>query len=387
MRILQVIEFFSPLHGGGSVEIAYQLSRVLAQRGHTVTIYTTNFELDEKYIDSLEGVKVYPFRSIRLGRLGFGFYFAPGMIHKLRKQIKSFDIIHMHNYITFQNVVACHYALKYKIPYLLQAHGGVTRKLGRKWVNKVNDTLFGYRLLNGASTTIALSNTETEEYKRMGIDRDKIAMIPNGLDIESFNNLPPRGQFKSKNNISEKRMVLFLGRIDKIKGLAFLVESFSELVKEIEDVTLLIAGPDAGYEKELRGLIKTLDCSDKIKFTGYIGGSEKLSAYVDADMLVNPRPDEVFGLAPFEAIMCGTPVIVTDDCGCGEWIKNSGAGYLVRYGAVLGLKERMARCLTDDAEAKTMVRQGKEYIRSHLQWAQVAHEIEDIYAACIRQEN
>ena len=104
-------------------------------------------------------------------------------------------------------------------------------------------------------------------------------------------------------------------------------------------------------------------------------------------MLVYPSVYEVFGLVPFEAIMCGTPVIVTDDCGCSEWIKKSRAGYVVKYGDVSGLKETIVKCLTDNAEAKKMVLQGKEYIRSNLQWAQVAHEIEDIYVACIRQEN
>ena len=384
MRILQVIEFFSPLHGGGSVEIAYQLSRVLAQRGHTVTIYTTNFELDEEYIDSLEGLKVYPFRSIRLGRLGFGFHFAPGMIDKLRKESNSFDIIHMHNYITFQNIVACHYAQKYKIPYLLQAHGGIARKLGRKWVNKVLDTLFGYRILKGPSKVVAVSNAEAQQYKEMGIDQNKVAIIPDGLDIESFNSLPTPGQFKSKNNMKEKRMVLFLGRIHKIKGLAFLVESFSELVKGIEDVTLVIAGPDAGYENELRRLIKTKNCHDKVRFTGYIGGREKLSAYVDADVLVYPSIYEVFGLVPLEAIMCGTPVIVTDNCGCSEWVKNSDAGYLVKYGDVLGLKEKMMKCLMEDSKAKWMAQQGQKYISNNLQWANVVLEVEKTYASCMK---
>ena len=153
--------------------------------------------------------------------------------------------------------------------------------------------------MKGASKVIAVSNTEAQEYKEMGIDQNKIALVPHGLDIESFNSLPTPGQFKRKNKIREKRLVLFLGRIHEIKGLAFLAESFSELVKEIEDVVLVVAGPDAGYEKELRELIKARGCSDRIKFTGYIGGEEKLSAYVDADMLVNPRLDEVFGWVPF----------------------------------------------------------------------------------------
>lgn len=387
MKVLQVIEFFSPLHGGGSIEVVYQLSRALAQAGHEVTIYTSNFELDQEYIDSLEGVKVYPFRGVQLGRLGFGFYFAPGMIHKLRRDIKGFDIVHMHNYITFQNLAACHYANKYDIPCVLQAHGGIARVMGKQMINRMFDILFGYRILKGASKVIAVSDREVKEYEQAGVDHCKITTIPHGLGIESFNSLPAPGEFRERNNIKEKWMVLFLGRIHKIKGLAFLVESFSELVKEIKDVVLVIAGPDAGYEKELRMLIKTKNCHDKVRFTGYLGGREKMSAYADADVLVCPSIYEVFGLVPFEAIMCGTPAIVTDVCGCSEWIRKSGAGYLIKYGDVLGLKETIIKCLTDNAEVKKMIRQGKEYIGNNLHWAQVAREIENIYAACISQEN
>jgi len=384
---LQVIGFFSPLHVGGSIEVVYQLSRALAQAGHEVTIYTSDFELDQEYIDSLDGVKVYPFRGVGLGRLGLGFYFTPGMIRKLRNEVKGFDIVHIHEYISFQNIVAYYYARKYDIPYVLQAHGCIARVMGKQMINRMFDILFGYRILKGASKVIALSNREVKEYKQMGIDQDKIAMIPNGLDIELFNDLPAPGQFKERNDIKEKRIVLFLGRIHKIKGLAFLVESFSELVKEIEDVVLVLAGPDDGYEEELRGLIKTQNCHDRVKFTGYIGGQEKLSAYVDADVLVYPSIYEVFGLVPFEAIMCGTPVIVTNDCGCGDWVKESGAGYLVKYGDVFGLKETIMKCLTDNDEVKKMAQQGKEYISNNLDWAQVVREIENIYAACISQEN
>lgn len=381
MKILQVVQFFSPRYGGGSIEVAYQLSRALAQTGHEVTIYTSDFKLDQEYIDSLEGVKVYTFRSVRDPIL-FGGPFTPGMIFRLRKEIKNFDIIHMHEYITFQNTIACYYARKYDIPCVLQAHGCIARKLGKKWVNKIYDVFFGYRILKAASRVIAVSNGEVAEYRQMGIDQDKIAMIPHGLDIKLFDTLPTPGQFKEKSNLKGKRMVLFLGRIHKIKGLAFLVESFSELSKETEDVVLVVAGPDDGYEEELRGLISSLGCSGKVKFTGYIGGQEKLSAYVDADVLVYPSIYEVFGLVPFEAIMCGTPVIVTDDCGCSDWIKESGAGCLVKYGDVSGLKETIMKCLTDNAEVKKMVQPGREYIGNNLDWAQVVRKVEDVYASC-----
>ncbi|MDD5590360.1 MAG: glycosyltransferase [Dehalococcoidales bacterium] len=385
MKILQVIHFFSPIHGGGSIEAAYQLAKALTQRGHEVTIYSSDFEMDHKFTNSLKSVRVYHFHSI-LPRQLHGLIITPGMICQLRRKIKDFDVLHLHNYITFQNAVACYYARKYEVPYVFQAHGGLARVLGKKWVNKISDRLIGFKIIRNASRVIALSSSEIEEYERMGVPKDKIDMIPNGLDIESFNNLPKPGQFKKINNINGKKMILFLGRIHKIKGLDFLIKSFAELTKELHNAVLVIAGPDDGYEDEIRKMSKTQPYRDKIIFTGYLAGKEKLSAYVDADVLVVPSIYEVFGLVPFEVIMCGTPVIVTDKCGCSEWIRKSGAGYLVEYNNVDGLKKRMIKCLTCTAEVRSMAQEGREYINNNLQWPQIACQVENTYKTCQSQK-
>jgi glycosyltransferase involved in cell wall biosynthesis len=82
--------------------------------------------------------------------------------------------------------------------------------------------------------------------------------------------------------------------------------------------------------------VEQLGLSDKVRFIGFM--SPLAAAYQDADVLVYPSTYEIFGLVPFEALLCGTPVIVTDDCGCGEIIKEAGCGYLVHYGDVAGLE-------------------------------------------------
>jgi glycosyltransferase involved in cell wall biosynthesis len=84
-----------------------------------------------------------------------------------------------------------------------------------------------------------------------------------------------------------------------------------------------------------------LHLNENILVTGLLSENEKIEALVDADVLVYPGILEIFGLVPFEAIMCGTPVIVADDCGCGEVIREADCGYLVKYGDIKDLKEKM----------------------------------------------
>jgi glycosyltransferase involved in cell wall biosynthesis len=328
MRILQVFNFFSLPHGGGTVAVMYQLSRALTQRGHEVTIYTSDFELDQDYINSLQGVTVYPFHC--WSSLA-GFYLMPGMIRETKRKLKDFDIIHLHCHRSSQNIVIYHYAKKYSIPYVLDAHGS-TPRVGKRILKCLFDVAFGYKILKNASRVIAETEVGVNEYKELGVNQDKIVLITPPFPIEDFSQLPPSGIFRCRYNIKEKHIILFLGRINRIKGVDFLVESFYELTKDRDDVILVIVGPDDGYKPTLEKLIDKLNLSDKVLFTGFLSGDDKLSALVDANVLVQTSRYEQGTGVPFEAVLCNTPIIVSKNTGSSENVSRIDAGYLVEFG-------------------------------------------------------
>ena len=99
---------------------------------------------------------------------------------------------------------------------------------------------------------------------------------------------------------------------------------------------MVIGGNDMGGLTEARRV-----AGPDVVFTGLLEGRERLELLAAADVLVYASQTEVFGLVPFEGLLCGAPVIVSDDCGCGELITEAGAGLLVRYGDVEGLRERV----------------------------------------------
>ena len=381
MKILQVILYFTPTRGG-DVNVCYNLSKHLAKRGHEVTIITTDFEFGEEYAKTLEkeGVKVIPFHCIINVDL---FLISPSMNKWLKENIRIFDIIHLHDFRSHQNCIVHHYAKKNKIPYVLQPHGSLPRIIEKQKLKKLYDWIFGYRILRDASKVIAVSKAEVEQYKQAGINEDKIVTVLNGINTEVFKDLPTHEKFREKYDIKENHMILFLGRIHKRKGIDFLIKSFSELTKEMSDVILVIIGPDDGYKIEVEKLIKTLNLGNRIKFIGYVDEKDKLSAYVDAEVLVYPAIFEIFGLVPFEAMMCNTPVIVTDDCGCGELVREANCGYLVKYGEIEGLKEQMKRVIENPEEGKEMVKRGKKYIEGNLSWDKVVKKVEQLYEELI----
>lgn len=379
MKILQVINFFSPLHGGGSIEVVYQLSKVLIQRGHDVAVYTSDFELDQNYINSLSGVRIYPFHSwLTLAR----FHLTPGVINTSKKELKNFDVIHLHNYRTFQNIVMHHYAKKYNIPYVLQAHGSLTTFFQKGMLKKIFDTMWGYQILKDASKVIALTPAEAEQYKRMGVSEDKIEIIPNGIDLSEFGNLPERGEFRRKYSLNDnQKIILFLGRIHQTKGLDLLAKAFAQLSNEVKDVKLVIVGPDDGYLPALKELIKELKIEGKVMFTGMLNGTDKLRAYVDADVFVNPRADEIFGLVFLEAFACGLAVICSKGCGLADTI-NGQAGLVVAYDKDQ-LSNAISHMLSDDKMRLQFGKKGKLLVREKFNWEKIAGQVEDVYMSCL----
>ena len=326
MRILQVVEFFSPVHGGSAM-VPYYVSRELVKRGHEVTVFTSDYKLSQEWAKSLRQVKVYPFKT----RLSWAkFYITPDITKHTKEGIKRFDLIHMHNYRSFQNLVVHHYAKKYGVPYVLQAHGSLPTIMAKQRLKRIYDVFFGYRLLRDASKMIALSPVEAEQYRRMGVPEEKIAIIPNGIDLSEYANLPPKGSFKKKFGIKEEeKIVLYLGRIHKIKGVDILVKAFANVIKKLDNIRLVIVGPDDGYLSELRALIKALRIENKVIIAGPLYGRDKLEAYVDADVYVLPSRYEIWGITFLEALACGTPVILTENCGIAEYFRDK-AGLVVK---------------------------------------------------------
>ena len=385
MRILQLFDFFSP-HGGGTVDLIYKLSRTLIQRGHKVTIYTSDFKLDREYIKSLQGVKVHPFHG---WWNPLGLFFSPGIVTEAKKKLKNFDIIHLHWHRSFQAIVIHHYAKKYGIPYVIDDHGTPHRTVAAKGIKRllwwVFDVTFGPGILRDAGKVIAETEVGVNEYIELGVSQEKTDVITPPFATEDFSQLPPPGLFRRKYNIREKHIILFLGRIHWIKGLDFLVESFYELTKSRSDVILVMVGNDDGYRSNLEKFIGRLDLSDKVLFTGFLGGDEKLSALVDASVVIQTSIYEQGTGVPFEAILCNTPIIVTKHTGSGENVSKIDAGYLVEYGNSNELRDMIKYVLDNAAEAQSKTQKAKEYIKANLSMDSKIGEYERLYTSCIEE--
>ena len=372
MRILQAFDFLSLPHGGGTVDIVYRLSQALARRGHEVTVCIGDFEFDQDYIDLLSDVKVYVSHS---WLNSYGLYIMPGL---LKLDVSKFDVIHLHCYRSFQNTVICRKAKLCGIPYIIDAHGSTVDLGGNKQtIKRLYDLVFGYKLLETASRVIAETEVGVAEYKRLGVDSNKIALIHPLLDTEEFAVLPQAGYFRSKYNIGERYIVLFVGRIHWAKGLEVLVDAVYKLNRQ--DVCLVIIGQDDGFRATLEKLAIERGIFNKVVFTGFITGDNKLSALVDANVLVQPSKNEAGARPSLEAILCDTPIIVTKNTGAGKEIASFNGGYLVEYGDADELSTTIHHILEYPSEAKKKTKKAKEHIKANLSFDKQVGKYEELY--------
>jgi glycosyltransferase involved in cell wall biosynthesis len=391
VKILQVISGFPPAYSyGGALKVAYDISKGLAARGHTVTVYTTDV-LDARSRSKsgsegevLDGIRVFRFRNLSNTLARKNLTCAPGMFPALCRNIKNFDIIHVHEYRSFQAGFVHHCAVKNRVPYLLQAHGSLLPFFEKEDLKKIFDRLWGNRIVRDAAKFIAVSKTEEEQYLQAGIPKSDIEIVRNSIDPAEYRVLPEPGTFRQKYGIPDADpIVLSLGRLHPIKGIDFLVRGFAAILPEFPGSRLVIAGPDEGMLDSLQNQVKQLAIADRVIFTGPLAGKEKLAAYRDADLLVYPGRFEIFGLVPLEAIMCGTPVIVSEECGCRDVIEENGCGYLVTYGDLGDLREKIGQVLREGPLLKKRVLNGRHAVSNTLSMDSVVSHLERVYENCL----
>jgi len=383
MKILQVTNFFKPSwEAGGPARVAYDISKYLVNKGHEVTVYTTDgfkskLDVEKNKPVNVDGIITYYFRNLS-HYLSKNFvlpipYYLPLVASK---QLREFDIIHIHEYRTVSAIIIHHFAKKYNIPYVLQAHGTLPKIVKRKNLKTIFDVLFGKRILKDASKLFALNETEFDQYINLGANSSKIVIVPNGIDESKYEKLPPKGSFRTKYHLENSKIVLYVGRLHLSKGIDILIESFVDISKEIDNSKLVIIGPDDGYQEYFEQLVKKLGLERNVIFTGFLSTYEKISAFIDADVFVTPWFSG-FPITFLESCVCGTPIITTTKGDKLSWI-NGSVGLVVNYDKN-DLKDGILYILSDNKVKHNFNKNCKAIVEKHFTLTKVVDQIFDNY--------
>jgi glycosyltransferase involved in cell wall biosynthesis len=385
MKIGQVIS--TPPHAwatGGCARVTYELSKELIKRGHDVTIITTDlYKPNERHIPCDNSNVCNNLKIIRCKSLSnwlawkHKVYLSIELLKYLNMHLSEYDVVHLQDLISIHAAATAVLCNIYNIPYVLTTHGSVP------WLSEKHMTNFLYKIscgkfiLKHASKIVALNEMEVDQYKKIGVGEQRLEVIPNGVPLTNIAFLPKIGEFRTKYGIiNNEKIILYLGRLHKIKGIELLLDAYSD-IKDNLNLVLVIAGPDDGYLKEIQNKIKCLKFENNIILTGPIYDSDKFGAYIDADVYVLPSSYEIFGITVLEACACGTPVIVTDRCGIADVIDNQ-AGLVVPYDKDC-LRDTILHMLSEDKVRQNFGENGKLLVRERFNWEKIAEQVERVY--------
>ena len=271
------------------------------------------------------------------------------------------------------------------VPYVFQAHGALPTALEQQaktfvLAKYLSDTLVNRRVVRDAAKAIALTQSEALLYEQLGVERNNVTVVPNGIDLSQFEELPARGEFRARYNIAgDEKLILFLGRIHKTKGIGLLLTAFSGLCQEVDDVKLAIVGPDYGYLARVKEDIKHLGITDRTVLPGPLYGNAKLEAYVDADAYVLPSS---YACSPISnrSLCVWTPTIVTNRSGVADAIER--VGCVIDYDAGQ-LQSAMYAILTNAELREKMKRKGPAMVKERYDIVKIVDNVEKLYRACI----
>jgi glycosyltransferase involved in cell wall biosynthesis len=385
LRVLHVTPYYEHAwdYGGIPRVVAGQV-RGLSQRRVRVTVATTDACGRSRLPDDLarqsEGstvtVKVFPNLSNTLARR-LQLFLPRGLGSFLDRQAGSFDVAHLHGCHNLPGAVAAGRLLRAGTPYVLQPNGTAPRIERRRLAKLLFDATAGRHTLRDATAVIAVSAVEQRQLEAMGVPEQRITEIPNPVDLNEFDDLPDRGSLRQQLDIGEAGLVLYLGQLSPRKRVDLVVEAVATL--DDDSVRLVIAGPDMGSERSLRRLMRERGLEARTTFAGVLAGSDRLAALVDADVVVYPSQHEIFGLVPIEALLCGTPVVVSDDCGCGEVVTRTGGGLVVEHGNPDAVAVAVAQILDAPDDWEEPVSRGATRVRELYSAHAVAARLEELY--------
>jgi glycosyltransferase involved in cell wall biosynthesis len=388
MRILYVLPTYLPaVRYGGPIFAVHGLARALAARGHAVRVLTTSIDgpansaVPHGTAVPLDGVQVQYFASPFLRRLSY----APALARALRRELAATDIVHLHSVFLWPTFAAARAAFAASVPYLISPRGMLVRELiaqHHRLIKSAWIRLIEKRNLEQASAVHVTSAIEAAELERFGFALRRIVTVPNGVDETQ----PPSGRPSADIAAlaASSPLILFLGRIARVKGLERLLQAFARCATG----TLAIVGADdEGLAPRLTELARELDIAQRLRLVPrMVSGADRELAFASAQVFVLPSISESFGNGVLEAMRRGVPVVVTRAVGAAEIVRRSGGGIVVD-GEPAPIGAALERLASDPVLARRMGEEGRRHVAAHYGWPSVAQQMEAVYesissAAC-----
>ncbi len=398
LRILCINQFFHPDSFGGVERVAYETTRRLAERGHTVDLVGQRTKPDTPDVEQMYGITVH-----RYGDAGSRRRFGGRTSDALRSSrpvmakllaTKEFDLALAHHHFPYYAYLGV--ARRKIIPEVMTFHASYWQELhlegAERSIGKPLESIFfgGFAKrtekagLGRADRIIVLSDFSTEQLRSYYPSVvDKIEKIPGGVDLERFRPAVDRAAVRKELGLPVDRPVLFTARrLVPRMGLENLVGAFAEVRETFPDALLVMAGRGR-LEDELKQQAASLGLGDHVRFVGFVDDDDLVKHYQAADLFVLPSlAFEGFGMVTLEALSCGTPAIGTPIGATPELLRPL-APQLLFAGADAQAIRRgiriMLEWLSDEEAGRTLRARCRKYVEESYGWDRAVDSMEALF--------
>ena len=390
MNICLVTPEYFPISGGTGAYV-YYLSHYLQKLGHNVHVVARDKKDSERIF---HGIKVHYIAGSGNALVKF-FKFNRSVSKKIKElnyQI-GFDVVHANLPLvpSFAIPDNSSKAIVCAVHSTWKGEALVTKRDNPKELNPNEKAMlrfnfllryFEKKLMKRSDALIAVSKYTVNELTNLyGINKKKIHVIYNGVDVEKFKPRPDSVNLRQEFGLEEDvKIVLFVGRLYHRKGLEILLHSIPSVLKEFNKVKFVISG--TGFKKKessLRLLTKELKIEDSVKFLGYVSDEKLPFLYSTSDIFVLPAIYENFPFAILEAQSSGLPVISTKVGGIPEFLIDNENGFIIEPGDSIQLSQKLLNLLQNPDLTERMGKKGRKMIEEKLNWKLITNQVIDLY--------
>ena len=375
MKILQITPYFLP-HTGGVEQYVFNLSKYLVKQGHQVEVITSNIPIGLKNEESngicINRLKSYgePLRNPIIPNILF-----------LLKKLNDYDVINIHNIYAFSSICACRGNNQIETPIVLTHHGKL------QFGSFLKDNMVHFyelsiakKILNNIDCGVALTTSDANFLSTLGMKKERIRIIPNGIDIsefENFNNLDPT-MIRESFGLKNKFILLYVGEITHRKGVKYLIGAMSEIKNHIshEKIALLIIG--TGPElKSISALVKKLNLEKYIFLKGRVSNLELMQYYKAASLFVLPSISEGMPTVILEAFYFNLPVITTDIPNLRDSFNDMAILVPPKNGSAIA--KQVLKLVNNQEYFYKINSNTRSYVESNYSWSILSKKYENIY--------
>lgn len=387
MKIALVCPYNMFERTGGVQQLVIHLAEGLRAKGHTVKILAPR-PISYKGAVPDDYILLGTTRNFKGGFGTSGNWGSTLNINEVQRTLEAekFDVINFHEvWVPMIGMQILHFS---DSAHVATFHANlIDNAAGKFWINAfypIGKPYFNkFHVLTAPSQVPAAmlisKAKENNEIHKFLVDNFKF--IPNGVDLDKYSPLKSRKPLSGK----DTKTVVYVGRLEKRKGVEYLLNAFNILVKEMPNTHLVIAGK-GGKRKELERLVKTSK-TPNVTFRGYVSDEEKRELFGNADVVCAPAMyGESFGIVVVEAMAMGAPVIAGANLGFKSVMTGRGRIGLVDSESTDDFANRLAVFLTNPDIAKMMRDWGVKESRKY-EYGNVIKQYEDAYKEAIKIRN